>query len=85
MYDNKLCRFGILKGTLENGKVFDSSVEREQPLTFTLGTGQVILCCLIKHILFNETNLTFSGFYRSSKAGTKDYWECVKVSSILNQ
>ncbi|XP_055311749.1 peptidyl-prolyl cis-trans isomerase FKBP2 [Sitodiplosis mosellana] len=29
-------------GTLENGKVFDSSVEREQPLTFTLGTGQVI-------------------------------------------
>lgn len=29
-------------GTLENGKVFDSSLEREQPLTFTLGTGQVI-------------------------------------------
>lgn len=31
----------FLKGTLENGKVFDSSLEREQPLTFTLGTGQV--------------------------------------------
>ncbi|XP_031625683.1 peptidyl-prolyl cis-trans isomerase FKBP2 [Contarinia nasturtii] len=29
-------------GTLENGKIFDSSLEREQPLTFTLGTGQVI-------------------------------------------
>lgn len=31
----------ISKGTLEDGKVFDSSLEREQPLTFTLGTGQV--------------------------------------------
>lgn len=30
-----------IQGTLENGVVFDSSIEREQPLTFTLGTGQV--------------------------------------------
>lgn len=29
------------QGTLEDGKVFDSSVERGQPFTFTLGTGQV--------------------------------------------
>lgn len=35
-----------MQGMLENGKVFDSSVEREQPLTFTLGTGQVSLSVL---------------------------------------
>jgi len=29
-------------GTLENGKVFDSSIPRGEPFTFTLGQGQVI-------------------------------------------
>lgn len=29
-------------GTLEDGTVFDSSHERGQPISFTLGTGQVI-------------------------------------------
>lgn len=30
------------QGTLEDGTVFDSSIPREQPLTFTVGAGQVI-------------------------------------------
>ncbi len=29
-------------GTLLNGKVFDSSIDRGEPITFNLGTGQVI-------------------------------------------
>ena len=31
-------------GILANGKVFDSSRERGQPLTFVVGLGQVIKC-----------------------------------------
>lgn len=30
------------RGTLTDGTVFDSSYERGQPITFTLGVGQVI-------------------------------------------
>lgn len=29
-------------GTLENGKVFDSSMDKNQPLSFTLGSGEMI-------------------------------------------
>ena len=31
-------------GTLEDGQVFDSSRERGEPFTFTLGAHAVILC-----------------------------------------
>lgn len=31
-----------LQGKLEDGTEFDSSIPRNQPFTFTLGTGQVI-------------------------------------------
>lgn len=43
-------------GWLENGTKFDSSLDRRQPLTITLGVGQVI---------------TRSVSDKSSKAGTK--------------
>lgn len=35
----KCCSF---QGTLEDGTEFDNSYSRGQPLTFTLGSGQVI-------------------------------------------
>lgn len=31
------------KGSLTNGKVFDSSLDKKNPFTFTLGVGEVIL------------------------------------------
>ena len=32
----------LFQGKLEDGTKFDSSLDRNQPFTFTLGTGQVI-------------------------------------------
>lgn len=41
-----ITRFGSFlthqKGTLVDGTVFDSSLERNDPIAFTLGAGQVI-------------------------------------------
>lgn len=38
----KLTKFLFSKGKLLSGEVFDSSLDRGEPLSFTLGTGQVI-------------------------------------------
>ena len=34
--------FATYKGTLQNGTVFDSSLDRQNPFSFVLGQGQVI-------------------------------------------
>lgn len=43
------------QGTLEDGTEFDSSIQRDQPLSFTLGAGQVSIernvCRLLRDIL----------------------------------
>ena len=49
-------------GTLEDGTKFDSSVDRGEPFTFTIGTGQVI----------QGWEQGFSGM----KVGEKSYFGC---------
>ncbi len=41
---------GTLQGALTDGTVFDSSVERGDPISFKLGQGQVIK---VRTLLFN--------------------------------
>lgn len=71
------------QGTLEDGTEFDSSIQRDQPLSFTLGTGQVSIERIVHGDIAKRNFSSISiVVYRLSRVGIKDYLECVKVKNV---
>lgn len=86
--DEGSCINMSLQGKLTDGTVFDSSFERNNPIEFELGSGQVIkgnFCSFEFIISLPMGDFQDRGFHDRSlsslQGGTKDYWECVWVRS----
>lgn len=81
-----------MQGTLTDGTVFDSSYERNDPIQFELGSGQVIkggcsssIDILMNFVRIRQTCIISKNEWNnlwiisSFQDGTKDCWECALV------
>ena len=64
------------RGTLhQDGSEFDNSYDRGEPLSFTLGSGQVCTWYM-ESLTIEITNIIM---FRLSRAGTRACWGCVSA------